>query len=369
MKVAILAGGVGSRLAEETEKRPKPMVEIGGVPILWHIMRYYAHFGHRGFAIALGYEGELHLEAFNIGVTTENYRVIELARLVEEIVPGTQVRFADNAGPDPRYPLEVLVCNACGLAQLRHTVAPEALFDDDYPHFSSYSQTVVDNARANVEQALARFAPPPDALVVEIASNDGYLLKHVAARGFRTLGIDPASGPVAAARAAGIETLHAFFTEALAAELAASGRQADLVFGNNVLAHVADTGGFVRGIARLLKPGGTAIIEAPYLRDLIEHGEFDTICHEHLCYFSVTALRQLFARHGLALNDVERIPIHGGSIRLFVQHANAPTPRMLALLAEEHALDLDGPGAFRRFAERTEVISPPTARRPRAPSC
>ncbi len=258
-----------------------------------------------------------------------------------------------GTAPDPHYPLEVLVCNACGLAQLRHTVAPDALFDDDYPYFSSYSQTVVDNARANVEQALTRFAPPPDALVVELASNDGYLLRHVAARGFRTLGIDPASGPVAAARAAGIETLHAFFTEDLAEELAASGRQANLIFGNNVLAHVADTGGFVRGIARLLKPGGTAIIEAPYLRDLIEHGEFDTIYHEHLCYFSVAALRQLFARHGLALNDVERIPIHGGSIRLSIQHADAPAPRMLALLAEEHALGLDGAEAFRRFAERT----------------
>ena len=256
------------------------------------------------------------------------------------------------AAPDATYPLEVLMCAGCGLAQLRHTVAPDALFGDDYFYFSSYTQTVLDNAKANVEAALARFRPAPDALVVELASNDGYLLKQVAARGFRVLGIDPAPHPVEAARAAGVETLHAFFTEALAAELEAEGRQAALVFASNVLAHVADTQDFVRGIRRLLRPDGTAIIEAPYLRDLIEHLEFDTIYHEHLCYFSATALRELFGRQGLFLNDVERIPIHGGSLRIFVQKRDAPSERLLAMLREERESGLDRPDAFRAFARR-----------------
>lgn len=258
--------------------------------------------------------------------------------------------------PDPAYPLEVLMCEGCGLAQLRHTVAPDALFGDDYFYFSSYTQTVLDNARANVESALARFQPAADALVVELASNDGYLLKQVAARGFRVLGIDPAPHPVEAARAAGVDTLHAFFTEALAAELQAEGRQAALLFASNVLAHVADTQDFVRGIRRLLRPDGTAIIEAPYLRDLIDHLEFDTIYHEHLCYFSATALRELFGRQGLFLNDVERIAIHGGSLRAFVQTRDAPSERLLALLREERDGGLDRPDAFRAFAARVAAV-------------
>ncbi|HYZ34595.1 MAG TPA: class I SAM-dependent methyltransferase [Crenalkalicoccus sp.] len=264
---------------------------------------------------------------------------------------------ASAAEPDPRYPLEVLVCEECGLAQLRHTVAPEVLFADDYPYFSSFTQTVVDNARANVAAAVARFRPPPGALVVELASNDGYLLKHVGAHGLAALGIDPARGPVEAARAAGIETVHAFFTEALAERLAAEGRQAALLFGNNVLAHVAETRDFVRGIGRLLAPDGTAIIEAPYLGDLLDHAEFDTIYHEHLCYFSATALAALFAGQGLVLHDVERIPIHGGSLRMFVRHAGAgTTPRLEALLAEEAARGLAKPAAFRALAERVAGI-------------
>lgn len=258
--------------------------------------------------------------------------------------------------PDATYPLEVLVCAGCGLAQLRHTVAPDALFGADYAYLSSYTQTVLDNARENVEGALARFRPGPDALVVELASNDGYLLKQVAARGFRVLGIDPAARPVAAARAAGVETIHAFFTEALAAGLEAEGRQASLLFASNVLAHVADTRDFVRGIGRLLRPDGTAIIEAPYLRDLVEHLEFDTIYHEHLCYFSVSALRELFARQGLHLNDVERIPIHGGSLRIFVQKRDEPSTRMLRMLEEERAGGFDRPEAFRAFAARVSAM-------------
>jgi SAM-dependent methyltransferase len=260
------------------------------------------------------------------------------------------------AAADPTYPLEVLMCEGCGLAQLGHTVAPDALFGQDYFYFSSYTQTVLDNAKENVEAALARFRPGADALVVELASNDGYLLKQVAARGIRVLGIDPAPHPVEAARAAGIETVHAFFTEALAAELEAEGRQASLLFASNVLAHVADTQDFVRGIRRLLRPDGTAIIEAPYLRDLLEHLEFDTVYHEHLCYFSATALRGLFARQGLHLNDVERIAIHGGSLRIFVQKQDAPSARLLAMLEEERRIGLDRADVFQAFAARVAAV-------------
>jgi hypothetical protein len=182
------------------------------------------------------------------------------------------------------------------------------------------------------------------------------LLKHVAARGVRTLGIDPARSVVEVARKAGIDTIHAFFTEALAIDLAKAGKRADLIFGANVLAHVAGTGDFVRGIAHLLKPNGTAIIEAPYLRELIDRNEFDTIYHEHLCYFSVTALRTLFQRNGLFLNDVKRIPIHGGSLRMFIQHQDAPSEYILKLLAEEKSAGLDRPEAFQAFAGRVAAM-------------
>lgn len=263
---------------------------------------------------------------------------------------------ADGVRPDPHWPLEVVSCAGCGLAQLRHTVAPEVLFADDYPYFSSVVGTVVENAARNVAEAVARFRPAPGALAIELASNDGYLLRHAAAAGLSVLGVDPARGPVQAAQAAGIETIHAFFTEELARRLSAEGRRAALLFANNVLAHVADTRGFVRGIREVLAPDGTAIIEVPYLRDLIDHVEFDTIYHEHLCYFSLTALSALFAREGLALNDAKRIPIHGGSLRLFVQHAPAPSARLAGLLAAERAEGLDRAEAFRGLALRVEEV-------------
>ena len=269
-------------------------------------------------------------------------------------MPASDGFTAEAVRPDPAWPLEVAVCGDCGLAQLRHTVAPERLFSDDYRYFSSVTLTVVENARDNLTQAIARFRPAPGALVIELASNDGYLLRQAQAAGFEVLGVDPARGPVEAARAAGVPTLQAFFGDDLARRMVAEGRQAALVFAANVLAHVADTRSVVRGIRRILAPGGTAIVEVPYLRDLLDHAEFDTIYHEHLCYFSATALAALFAREGLALNDAERIPIHGGSLRLFVQHAPARSARLTALLAAEQAQGLHRPEAFRDLARRVE---------------
>ena len=176
-------------------------------------------------------------------------------------MPPSDALSASATDPDPAYPLEVVLCLGCGLTQLRHTVRPEALFAEGSRYFSSYSGTVVENARENVAAAIARFRPPPGALAIELASNDGYLLKQAAAQGLGTLGIDPAPAPVAAARAAGIETIQAFFDEPLAARVRAAGRQAALVFASDVLAHVADAAGFVRGIGHILAPGGSAIME------------------------------------------------------------------------------------------------------------
>ncbi len=257
---------------------------------------------------------------------------------------------------EPRYPLDVAFCRDCTLVQILETVPPEELFGEDYPYFSSFTDTLLAHARANVEARIAERGLGPDSLVIELASNDGYLLQYYRERGIPVLGIDPAPGPVRAARDRGIETLQAFFGRTLAGELAAAGRRADVIHANNVLAHVADTNGFVAGIATVLKPEGVAVIEVPYVRDLIDHGEFDTIYHEHLCYFSVTALDALFARHGLHLNRVERLAIHGGSLRLFVEHRDAPEASVSGLLAEERELGITGFAYYARFGERVAAI-------------
>jgi SAM-dependent methyltransferase len=220
---------------------------------------------------------------------------------------------------EPRYPLDVAFCPDCALVQILETVPPEELFGADYPYFSSFTDALLQHSAANVAARIAERRLDANSLVVELASNDGYLLQYYLARGIPVLGIDPAPGPVAAARARGVETLQAFFGRDLAMQLAAEGRRADVIHANNVLAHVADTNGFVAGIGTLLADEGVAVIEVPYVKELIEHGEFDTIYHEHLCYFSVTALTRLFRRHGLSLNRVEPLEIHGGSLRLFVE--------------------------------------------------
>ena len=239
---------------------------------------------------------------------------------------------------EPRYPLDVAFCPDCALVQILETVPPERLFGADYPYFSSFTDALLRHSAANVAARIAERHLDGSSLVVELASNDGYLLQYYRERGIPVLGIDPAPGPVAAARARGVETMLAFFGRDLALQLAADGRRADIIHANNVLAHVADTNGFVAGIGALLKDDGMAVIEVPYVKDLIDHGEFDTIYHEHLCYFSVTALARLFQRHGLSLNRVEPLAIHGGSLRLFVgKHARADRSVAEYLQAERRA--------------------------------
>jgi SAM-dependent methyltransferase len=257
---------------------------------------------------------------------------------------------------EPRYPLDVAFCSSCALVQILETVPPETLFGADYPYFSSFTDALLEHSKANVAARAEERRLDRTSLVIELASNDGYLLQFYRARGIPVLGIDPAPGPVAAARAKGIETLQAFFGLGLARQLAAEGRRADVIHANNVLAHVADTNGFVAGIGTLLKDDGVAVIEAPYVKDLIDHGEFDTIYHEHLCYFSVTALSSLFRRHGLSLNRVEPLAIHGGSLRLFVGRREQADGSVGEYLRAERAAGVDRLKYYSDFSSRVAWI-------------
>jgi SAM-dependent methyltransferase len=257
---------------------------------------------------------------------------------------------------EPRYPLDVAFCSTCSLVQILETVPPEKLFGADYPYFSSFTDTLLRHSEANVKERIAERKLGSGSLVVELASNDGYLLQYYKAAGVPVLGIDPAPGPVAAARAKGIDTLEAFFGIGFAQQLAAEGRQADVIHANNVLAHVADTNGFVQGIATLLKDDGVAVIECPYVKDLIDHGEFDTIYHEHLCYFSVTALRALFDRHGLYITRVVPLAIHGGSLRVFVEKQDRPEPSVREYINSEQRLGMDRLDYYADFSNRVTQI-------------
>ena len=219
--------------------------------------------------------------------------------------------------PEATYPLDLVYCPGCALVQITETVSPETLFRE-YLYFSSFSDTMLRHARTLASRLTAERELDAGSLVVEIASNDGYLLQNYRDRGVPILGIEPAVNIARVAEERGIPTLSEFFGETLARQLRASGRRADVIHAHNVLAHVPDLNGFAAGIALLLKDDGIAVVEVPYVRDLIDHVEFDTIYHEHLCYFSLTSLRALFGRHRLAIAEVERVPIHGGSLRVTV---------------------------------------------------
>jgi SAM-dependent methyltransferase len=263
----------------------------------------------------------------------------------------------DLARPEPRYPLALAYCPACWLVQITETVAPELLFRE-YTYFSSVSDEFVEHARAIADRLIVARHLGPSSLVVELASNDGYLLQHYAGAGVPVLGIDPARNIAEVATARGVPTLAEFFTRDLADELARSGRTADVVHANNVIAHVPDLNGFVAGIARILKPSGLAVIETPYLRELVERLEFDTIYHEHVFYHSLTALSTVFERAGLGVVDVERIPVHGGSLRVFATRSGAgePSEAVRSLLAGEAAAGLGNLAYYADFAGRVEAL-------------
>jgi hypothetical protein len=258
--------------------------------------------------------------------------------------------------PESTYPLEVAFCPDCTLVQILETVPPEELFCKHYPYYSSVSASLLAHSRDNVLDLIGARGLDADGFVVELASNDGYLLKNYVEKGIPCLGIDPAEGPAKAAEEIGVPTLCAFFTEELAVNLAGEGKRADVVHANNVLAHVADTNGFVEGIRILLKDNGVAVFEVPYLKDLIDNCEFDTIYHQHLCYFSVTALDHLFRRHRLFLNEIRHLSIHGGSLRLYVEPQESVGESVEALLEDERSRGVGSLSYYSEFAGRVEHV-------------
>ena len=263
------------------------------------------------------------------------------------------------SGVEPTYPLDFVFCPGCTLLQITETVPPEELFRD-YAYFSSFSDTMLDHAKDLARRMIKQSKLSPSSLVVELASNDGYLLQYYKQAGVRVLGVEPASNIAEAAeRSRGIPTICEFFGQSLAGQLAAAGRSADVVHAHNVLAHVADLPGFVAGIRTLLKANGVAVIEVPYLKDLLDNVEFDTIYHEHLCYFSLTALEGLFRRCGLVIFHVGRLAIHGGSLRLFAARADARRrrqPSTQRLLEEEAGWGVEHWESYQPFSVRVAQL-------------
>jgi hypothetical protein len=260
--------------------------------------------------------------------------------------------------PDPVYPLHARVCDACLLVQVEPAVPPEAIFSD-YAYFSSFSESWLAHCRAYAAMAIARFALDANSMAIEIASNDGYLLGNFVAAGIPCLGIEPAANVAVAARAKSVPTEVAFFGVETARRLAGAGRQADLLIAKNVLAHVPDINDFVAGLVILLRADGVFTVEFPHLLNLIRDVQFDTIYHEHFTYLSLLAVERIFARHGLRVFDVEEIPTHGGSLRVFACHAGSArqTESAVATLRDkEIAARLDRPAGYAGFAPRVEQV-------------
>jgi predicted TPR repeat methyltransferase len=258
---------------------------------------------------------------------------------------------------EPFYPLRVLVCASCSLVQLKAYVTPDHIFSE-YAYFSSFSDSWVRHARRYCEMMRSRVGLDGSRQVVELGSNDGYLLQHFKAQGVPVLGIEPAANVAASAIARGIPTRVAFFGVATARALVAEGLAADLIVGNNVLAQVPDLNDFVAGIAILLKPEGTVTLEFPHLERTIAGNQFDQVYHEHFSYFSLTSIIHMAARHGLAVVDVDELPSHGGSLRVYLQHAahaGAPAPAVERVRAAEVAFGCTDPGRLARFGAEVEA--------------
>lgn len=268
------------------------------------------------------------------------------------------VRPEDADRPDAVYPLHARVCDSCFLVQVDDVVPPEEIFSE-YAYFSSYAASWVEHARRYAEGMIARFGLSPSSKVLEIASNDGYLLQHFLPPGIPVLGIEPAANVAEAARARGVATEVAFFGRATAERLRAGGHAADLMAANNVLAHVPDINDFVAGVPILLAPQGVWTIEFPHLLNLMEQVQFDTIYHEHYSYLSLLAVERLFDRHGLRVFDVEELPTHGGSLRIFACHRGAAHREGEGLgrvRAREAAAGLDRPSTYDGFDPKVRAI-------------
>jgi SAM-dependent methyltransferase len=258
--------------------------------------------------------------------------------------------------PEPRFPLDLVLCPDCSLLQITETVTRELLFRH-YPYFSSFSDTMLRHAQALAKNLTESLNLGSKSLVIEVASNDGYLLQYFKQMDIPVLGIEPATNIAPAAEAKGIPTLNEFFDAQLARKLVGSGTRADVIIGNNVLAHVACLHEFIEGIRLLLKPNGMAVFEVAYAMDTVDHCEFDQIYHEHLCYYSLTALSSLFALHGLRVVDAEVFSIHGGSLRVSVRSKESaqPSARMLALLEKERSWLIKDLAPYAHFAGQIEV--------------
>jgi SAM-dependent methyltransferase len=267
-------------------------------------------------------------------------------------------RPADLSAPEPRYPLDLVRCTDCALVQITEVVPPEILFRD-YLYLSSYSSTMLQHAEALVERLVRERGLGPTSLAAEVASNDGYLLQYYLRAGVPVLGIEPARNVAAIAeRERGVRTIAEFFDDKLAAELRARGDTADVIHANNVLAHVANLNGFVEGFRVFLRDEGVVVSESPYLKPFLERVEYDTVYHEHLYYYSLTALDRLFRRHRLVIEDCEHLPIHGGSLRIFARREEVARVRdsVKSLLAEEAEWGVDRAEPYTRFAGQVERV-------------
>src|ERR1700730_7967780 len=256
---------------------------------------------------------------------------------------------------EPFYPLHAYVCETCFLVQVEEYVAPEGIFSE-YAYFSSYSKAWLEHAKSYTEMIVSRLGLDDTSQVIELGSNDGYLLQYFMGRGIRVLGVEPAGNVAAAAIARGVPTTARLFGLETARELLAEGHHPDLIEANNVLAQVADLKGFVAGMKKLLKPGGVITMEFPHLLRLMDENQFDTIYHEHFSYFSLMSAEQIFAAHGLTLFDVAQMWTQGGSLRIYARHredeARPVGPRVRALLSREKAIGLDRPNRYAAFAEQ-----------------
>jgi SAM-dependent methyltransferase len=282
---------------------------------------------------------------------------------LETILPFGETPLADRLltadqldQPEYLAPLTLVFCHDCALAQLRESVDPEILFYAEYPYFSSVSPSLLRHFRDSALDVMAAHDLDENSLVIEAASNDGYMLKNFMEKGIPVLGIDPAKAPATAAQEAGVPTMINFFSEQLAKQLKTEGKTADIFLANNVIAHVPDLNGFVAGIKEILKPTGTAVMEIQYVVELVDHCEFDTIYHQHFNYYSAHALDRLFRRHGLYLNRAKIVPIHGGSIRMFVEPFENVDESVTNLLAIEIERKVDRLDYYRDFAQRVQAI-------------
>jgi SAM-dependent methyltransferase len=282
-----------------------------------------------------------------------------LVDLGEQPLANSYIPAERAAEPEPVFPLHARVCDRCLLVQVDNVAPPETIFNEHYAYYSSFSESWLAHCRRYAEAMRERFGLNAESLVVEIASNDGYMLQYFVAAGIPVLGIEPAGGVAAAAEAKGVPTLREFFGRESATRLAREGRTADLLAAKNVLAHVPDINDFVAGIPILLKPDGVFTVEFPHLLNLIRETQFDTIYHEHFTYLSLLAVDKIFARHGLTIFDVEQLPTHGGSLRVFVARrdsAREVSASVAKVIDIERAARLDRPEGYAGFEAKVRQV-------------